>query len=171
MKFTVYIVQAFLLLLFFASPSAGGEKQGAVVMFDQGHRQRFLVEREGDLDLSRIAGLFREHGAKVEISKGPVTRELLAGVDVFVISGPFATYSADEIRELETFVEQGGNLSIMLHVGPPFASLLHHFGVAVSQGVIYEQENLFSEQQSNFRVTRLASHPVNNGLKRFTIYG
>ena len=38
---------------------------GQVVLFDQGHGQRFLVEKGGALDLSRLADLFAERGMVV----------------------------------------------------------------------------------------------------------
>ena len=30
------------------------------VMFDQGHGQKFVIEKEGDLQLSRLSGLLKE---------------------------------------------------------------------------------------------------------------
>ena len=93
------------------------------VLFDQGHGQRFLIEQGGDLDLSLLAGTFRDLGHKVSTSTDSLTEKLLDGVDILLISGPFRPYSPEEIETVARFVERGGAVCLTLHIAPPFSAL------------------------------------------------
>lgn len=142
-----------------------------VVLFEQGHGQRFLIERGGDLDLSRLAGIFRDLGHDVSTSAGLITAKLLNGVDVLIISGPFQPYSPEEIEAVARFVERGGAVCITLHIAPPLSGLLYRFGVDHSNGVIREEEGIIGGDPLNFRATRLESHPLFRGVRQFSLYG
>jgi len=141
------------------------------VLFDQGHGQRLVIEGNRDLDLSRLAGLFRESGLKVAAAETPLTAELLAGINALVLSGTFQPYTSKEIEVITSFVERGGALCIMLHIAPPLAPLLRSLGVEHSNGAIREQDNIIDGNPLNFRVTRLMNHPLFQGLKQFALYG
>ena len=91
----VSILMFGLFLLLFSPFNAHARTSG---LFDQGHGQRFLIERGGDLDLSLFAGTFRDRGAEVSTSSAPLTEKLLHGVDVLVISGPFRPFTPEEIE-------------------------------------------------------------------------
>jgi len=142
-----------------------------MVLFDQGHGQLFLIERDGDFDLSRLAGVFRESGHNVTAAATPLTADLLAGIDALVLSGPFAPYTPQEIETIASFVGRGGALCIMLHIAPPFAPLLQRFGVEHSNGVIREQEGIIDNDPVNFQATRLADHRLFQGVRQFNLYG
>ncbi len=142
-----------------------------IVIFDQGHNQRFLVNGDGPLQLSGLAAHFREQGFKVAVSDGPLTAEGLSGKDALVISGPFNAYTQAEIDAIAGYTENGGRLAIMLHIGPPLAALLDRLGVVVSGSVIHERENIIKTDDINFRVTNLETHPLTKEIKLFSIYG
>lgn len=142
-----------------------------VVLFDQGHGQKFLIEKTGPLDLSNLSELFREKGFTVKSSNAKISDEVLTDASALVISGPFTPFSTDEIDSIVNFVRRGGRLCIMLHIGQPVAELLHRLEVDVSNGVIREREGVIEGESLNFHVTRLASHDLNKGLKQFNIYG
>jgi len=141
------------------------------VLFDQGHGQKFLIERGGDLDLSRLARTFRDTGNAVSTSSTPLTDNLLKEVDVLIISGAFRSFTAGEIEAVSRFVERGGAVCIMLHIAPPLSGLLDRFGVYYSNGVINEVENTIDNDSINFRVTRLEKHPLFRGVRQFSLYG
>jgi len=141
------------------------------VLFDQGHGQRFLIERGGDLDLSLLAGTFREVGYDVSTFSVPLTDKLLEGVDVLFISGSFQPYSPEEIETVNRFVEHGGGVCIALHIAPPLYGLLSSLGVSYSSNVIREEEGVIEGDPLNFRVTRLENHPLFQGISQFSLYG
>lgn len=148
-----------------------GQETSQVVLFDQGHGQRFLVENNGPLDLSGLGELFRERGFTVKAGHEKISAQLLIGVDVLVISGPFVPFSDSEIGHLKSFVQRGGSLSVMLHVGPMFVPLLKEFGVSVLPGVIHESENMIAGQAVDFSCVDLASHPLTSEVDSFKVYG
>ena len=109
------------------------------VLFDEGHGQRFLAEKNDMLDLSRLSQLIQEEGSQIKTSKGVITEQTLSGVDALVISGAFAPFSQTEIEAITHFIKNGGRLSVMLHIGVPVAGLLKELGVYVSNGVVNRQ--------------------------------
>jgi hypothetical protein len=155
-------------ILFSANPSHGHKP---LVLFDQGHGQRFTVEGEDPLGLSRLADLLREEGAQVGTLTGRVDGAALAGAKALVISGPFAPFEESEVEAIAGFVMRGGRLSIMLHIAPPVTNLLDGLGVTSSMGVINEVEQTIGDVPLNFNVVRLERHSLTNGLKNFAVYG
>ena len=156
------------LLISVNSLSLAGQRP---VLFDEGHGQKFLVEQNGPLDLSELSNLFRKEGLRVKTSKGKITNEILDGADALVISGAFLPVTAPEIEAIIGFVEKGGRLSIMLHIGSPVADLLHKLNVSISNGVVHEQENQIHNKELDFYVTELKRHEIMRGVKRFKIFG
>jgi hypothetical protein len=141
------------------------------VLFDEGHRQQFLVGREGDLDLSRLARVFRDNGFEVRSHAGAMTSEALRNVDVLVVSGPFAPFTAAESDAVVAFVEGGGRLCVMLHIASPVAELLHRLGVSVSNAAVHETEAVLGGKDLDFTLTRLHAHPITNGLSGYRVFG
>ncbi len=146
----------------YASPS---------VLFDQGHRQAFLVENSGELDLSRLVDLFREEGVEVTATAEPLSQESLSAVDALVISGPFAPLGKNEVAAVVDFVRRGGKLSLMLHIAQPLAPLMMDLGVMYSKGVIREQVNGVDEKMTDFFAATSGSHSIVDGLDRFALFG
>jgi hypothetical protein len=142
-----------------------------VVLFDQGHGQRFAIEETGELQLSQLAEVFRSVGFRVRSTAAPLTAEALAGAAVVVTSGLFQPYTAEELQALLGFVENGGGLSVMLHIAPTYANLLQALGVLVSQGVLNEGEGVLDENPLNYRVASFSKHPLTAGLEQFRLYG
>lgn len=141
------------------------------VLFDQGHGQRFLVENEGDLDLSGLAGIFQGHRVNVQYRRHPIVPQALRDIDALVISGPFAPFGEGEVAAIGEFLERGGRLCVMLHIGQPLLPLLETLGVSVTQGVVNEGADLTASNPLDFYVTRLEPHPIHGGLERYALYG
>lgn len=141
------------------------------VVFDQAHDQRFLIEHQGTLDLSGLAEIFRREGLQVTATSDPISEQTLANADALVSSGPFTAFQPAEIEAIVAFVQRGGRLCAALHIAPPAAALLGRLGVATSNGVIHETQNIIGENDLNFRVTRLRRHPITAGLSEFSAYG
>jgi hypothetical protein len=149
----------------------GAPPAGPVVLFDQGHGQRFLIRGKGPLDLSSFASVVRARGGKTQATKVALTPAALDGVQALVVSGPFDKVRPDEVEAIAAFVERGGRLAVMIHVEAPVADLLHKFAISVSNGVIREQAGVLGNDPLNFRVTRFGTHPLTKGLDSFAVYG
>lgn len=156
------------LLILFACSTASAEP---VALFDQGHGQAFLVGKSRPFDLSELAGVFAEQGAFVRTSSEKISATTLANVDILVISGPFAPIEDEEIEFIIKFIEQGGRLAVMVHIGPPVIKLLLHLGVSISSVAVYEQNYIIGGNPLNFMVPDLSSHPLTSGLDGFNVFG
>jgi len=165
--FTINIFMFFVLAV--SSSTFAADKP--VVLFDQGHGQRFVIEKQDELQLSGLAGIFRERGCEVRSSDGKITATTLDGVDILVSSGLFVPYDDEELNTIKNFLEQGGALSVMLHIAPTYGNLFNVLGVAASQGVLNETENLIGGNPLDFQVKNLSKHPLLDGLEQFNLYG
>lgn len=157
-----------LFLLLFSVPTFAYHPR---VLFDQGHGQVFVIEQDTDLQLSGLARTFLEQGFEVSSTSHPLTASLLANSDALVISGAFKPFTPAEIIAIRGFIERGGRLAVMIHIGPPLLSLLQSLGVDVANGVIREEEQVIDNQPLNFRTSSLRPHPLTLGLKDFSLYG
>jgi hypothetical protein len=160
-----------IIVWFLMSPHFAGAEARKVVLFDEAHGQKFLVGQNGPLDLSSLVAQFHGEGLTIRVNKTKITTEVLADVDALVISGAFLPIAPSEITAITRFLENGGRLSIMLHIGPPVADLLHRMNVSISNGVIHEQENKLRKDGLDYRITRLKPHDLMNGVNSFSVYG
>jgi len=164
---SVMVLAATLMTIKLDYIEAGGNK----VLFDEGHGQKFLLNHKGPLGLSDVSSLFQEVGIEVVANKGAISEEKLADVNAIIISGAFKPFGPTEIRAIKNFVEQGGRLCVMLHIGFPVVNLLKELQVFVSNGVVHEQENLIHEKDIDFYVTTAGQHELVEGVHRFKIFG
>jgi len=152
-------------------PGAQADDKKPTVMFDQGHGQKFLIEKEGDLQLSKLSGLFRDEGYIVKTGAGLITDEAVKGMSVLVISGAFAPLNAAEIDAIIRFLDAGGKLCIMLHIPQPVAGLLSRLQVYASNGVILGKDNLIENEPKNFLITKMDQHAITKGIQKFAVHG
>jgi hypothetical protein len=172
MKSIYYMVLIALLLgLGPVSPDLYAAETKPVVLFDQGHGQAFVIEESGDLQLSGLAGLFREAGFEVKAGRQAITAEILSGVDCLIISGPFRPFTIEEAVIIRNFIEHGGYVSVMIHITPTVMNLLKEFRVMSTNGPVNEVENVIGGEGKNFTVSSLVPHPLTKGLSRFSVYG
>jgi len=141
------------------------------VLFDEAHGQRFHVGRDGELDLSQLGAIVRRAGARFETSTAAFSEDTLTPATAVVVSGAFAPVAASERDALLGFLDRGGRLAIMLHIGPPVADLLRALGISISNGVVRESDGVLHGDPIDFRVSRLARHPLTTGLSGFALYG
>lgn len=159
-------------LLFFLAPFAAASQQKApVVLFDQGHEQRFVIEKSGGYHLSKLAEVFKRKGYTVRSTTEPLTPASLAEVDVLVSSGAFAPLSPEELETVVNFVRGGGSVSVMLHIAPTYSGFLRAFGIMAANGVIHETKNVIGTNSLNFRLSVLRDHPLFEGINEFNAYG
>ncbi|MBU0664504.1 MAG: DUF4350 domain-containing protein [Proteobacteria bacterium] len=158
----------FLLFLFFLPASATA---GPTVLFDQSHGQRFLIAKNGPLDLSQFASLFSNESATLIVSDKQLTTDSLSDIDILIISGPFLPITEPEINAIAQFIDQGGRLAIMAHISSPLTALLQRLEVSISSAPIYEQQNILNNNGRDFMVNRLDDHPLTQDLDGFMVYG
>jgi hypothetical protein len=142
-----------------------------LVLFDESHGQQFLVGQSGPLDLSELAALYQANGVSVESHADGLSKELLASVDVLILSGPFLPLTESEIEAVVGFVRGGGGLAVMLHIAPPVRELLHRLDVDFTNGTLREINQAIAGNPLDFKVDILSNHPVTTGLESFSVYG
>lgn len=169
-KYFQGLLPCFIFALFLCA-NAGNSFAAPLVLIDQSHDQRFVIEKDEPLHLSSFAAVFKAEGFALKSSAVPLTDELLDGVDAVVISGPFKAIEPPEVEVLTRFVERGGRLAAMLHIGAPFADLLQRLEVDFTNYVLGEQENIIDNDPRNFQVKALTTHPLFSGLDHFSLYG
>lgn len=141
-----------------------------LVLVDQGHGQRFVVEQEGELHLSGLAALLKEEGLQVTTGRERLTDESLDKA-ALVISGPFEPLAPEEVDAVARFLERGGRVALMLHIGQPLAGLIHRVGADFSNSVLHERRNVIDGNDITFMVRDLATHPLFGGMEQFGLYG
>jgi hypothetical protein len=158
-------------LIFLSISLAHAGDKSPVVMFDQGHGQKFVVEKEGDLQLSKLAALFKKEGYLVKTGNGLISDETVKGVNVLVMSGAFAPLNPAEIDAIVKFMEAGGSLCVMLHIPQPVAGLMNRLQIFASNGVILEKENLIKNEPKDFFLTKMDQHPLTKGIEKIGVHG
>ncbi|HIJ95429.1 MAG TPA: DUF4350 domain-containing protein [Desulfuromonadales bacterium] len=161
---------SFLLFLLFSSHSGFADERHATILFDQGHNQRFIIEKKGDLHLSKLAETMMNTGAQVTSTHLPLSDETLKSATALVISGPFKSLQPEEVEAVARFIEKGGRIAVMLHIGPPLVGLLQKLDLDHSNFAIHERANVI-DNDINFRVDKLASSPLFSGITQFSVYG
>lgn len=142
-----------------------------VALFDQGHGQRFLIEKTGELNLGGLAEAFRGAGYEVRSTAAPLTADALSGISVVVSSGCLVPYKPEEVDALKKFVNAGGGLSAMMHIAPTYEGLLTAFGIVGSSGVVHETENVEAINSLDFVARDLSAHPLFEGVAGVNFYG
>ena len=147
------------------------EAKKLTVIFDQGHGQKFVIEKEGELQLSGLSGLLRGKGFDVKVNAGKLTDAALKTADVLIISGAFQPLLPEEINAVIRFVEKGGKLCVMLHIPQPITGLMSKLKIYASNGVIQEQENTINNAPKEFFMTHLEKHAITKGVKKIGVHG
>ena len=144
-----------------------------LVLFDQGHGQRFLIEKSGELHLSGLAAAFDSAGFEVRSTDQVVTPELLSGVKAYVSSGAFAPFSPEEAKALADFISSGGGLAVMIHIPQPYGSVFANFKTLTSSGAINETatESVIGSNPLNYSLRDLAEHPLFTDINELKVYG
>ena len=142
-----------------------------VVLFDESHGQHFVAGKSGPLDLSELAALYQANGFTVTSHSAGLTEETLASVDVLILSGPFLPLSDREIEAVIGFIDAGGGLAIMLHIAPPVRDLLYRLDVDFTNGTLRETSQVIDGNPLDFKVSRMAAHPLTAGLESFSVFG
>lgn len=165
-----WCIAGVIMVLLLRVPVAAAEEFVSGILFDQGHRQLFLIEENGPLQLSGLADVIRRQGSHVKSTKRVLSDETLSGYKALVISGPFEPLLPEEVDAVARFIERGGRLAAMLHIGAPLAGLLARLDIDHSNAVLHERRNII-DTDINFRVIHLDSTPLFSGVNHISVYG
>ena len=168
-KHLILFICICLFLLSVAAVQAEANKR--TVIFDQGHGQKFVIEKEGNLQLSGLSGLLKKEGYDVKVNVERINDAALNTADVLIISGAFQPLSPEEIDAIIRFLERGGKLCAMLHIPQPLTGLMNRLNVYASNGVIQEQENTINNSPKEFFITNMEKHEITKGLKKIGVHG
>ena len=139
MKRKRFILLFCITLFVLSSVVVQAEVKKRTVIIDQGHGQKFVIEKEGDLQLSGLSGLFKGKGYDVKVNAGQINDAALKTADALLISGAFQSLSAEETDVVIRFIERGGKLCVMLHMPQPLTGLMGRLKVYASYVVMQEQ--------------------------------
>ncbi|OUS27936.1 hypothetical protein A9Q98_08650 [Thalassotalea sp. 42_200_T64] len=145
--------------------------QSANIVFDEGHKQAFLYQQQGQLGLSGFADTLVAADNQVSASSDVIHPRALAKVDALIISGPFQAFSLQERQVLADYVKSGGKLVIMIHIAPTVGGLLAEFDIGVSNYSINEHQAMLANKPKDFSVSRLVPHWLFNNVQHFNLYG
>lgn len=145
--------------------------RAAKVVFDTSHGEIFSPTKKGPLHYSNFTEGIKKTGATVAMNAEKITTKTLEGVDTYIIAGPSKQVTRDEVAALSLFVQDGGNLLVLMHISPPVALLTESFGILVSNYVIAEHENTIKGKPQDFYVAKMTEHPVTNGVGRIAVFG
>lgn len=156
----------------FNPPAAPGiSLKGQKTVFDLSHGQKHSPVQDGPLNYSLFYETVLSIGGDVEVNLGPVSPHSLVGVRTYIIAGPYSRFSDDEVSALVNFVENGGNLLIMLRSSGPVAALTNSFGIAVSNFTIHEKSGNIEGNSQDFYIDNFWPHPITDGLEKISVYG
>jgi len=150
---------------------AANAQAAQTVLFDNSHGERFVIDGQGPLQLSGLAGALRSAGANVVAGDKAISDATLQGVDALVISGAFKPLSPEEIDAVIRFMNRGGKLAVMLHIAPPLETLLARLEISYTLGPVRESSEIIDGNPLYFRVNHLGDHPVFRNLRSFSAYG
>lgn len=152
-------------------PSVNYAVGNSETVFDLAHAEIFSPLKDGPMNYTLFCDVLKQSGEEIGINREPITRAALIGIRTYILAGPVQPLTDDEVSALEEFVENGGNLLVMLHISPPVARLTNAFGIAVSNFVLGETDGVIDGRPQDFRVTNLVDHALTSGLKDIAVYG
>ncbi len=153
-------------------------KTGPRVMFDEAHYNFHTTEGR----YKAFVDLLMNDGYRVIRNRQPFTKTSLSSYKVLVISNALGAEEDDdegadssafteaEIQAVHDWVKSGGSLLLIADhapLGGAAAALASRFGVDMSKGYTYDQENSVAGSPSHLIFSRenklLASHPITDG--------
>ena len=113
----------------------------------------------------------RKKGVTVSVGDLDFTKRGFEGIQTLVLPGSMIPYKKTEIDLIESFVNGGGNLIVLLHISSPFARLTERFGIIVSNMVISERQNLIDGKSQDFFAKEIKHHEITSGINEIALYG
>ncbi|MBW4612270.1 MAG: Gldg family protein [Desmonostoc vinosum HA7617-LM4] len=145
----------------------------AKVYFLQGHGERVLKPSEGGISQAVAALSERKYTVEpLELAKQPSVPQ---DANVVVIIAPKRTLFENEIKALQAYMNQGGNLLLMVdpNTDPKLDSFLSAWGVKLDNRLVIERSGeLVGRGPAEPIVTQYGQHPITKVFGNgFSVYG
>jgi len=141
------------------------------IYFDEAHGQPFSISKDGHLQLSGFAKVFKDAGFDVSVVTDKISFEKLKDAKALIISGAFKELSNEELDAVFKFVDNGGKVLVNVHIPQPLTSFLNKLDVAVTTIPIKDENSPLKDKKVDFGVYDLSEHRIFKDLKRFFVYG
>jgi ABC-type uncharacterized transport system involved in gliding motility auxiliary subunit len=142
------------------------------VVFLAGHGER-SPDRPANFDLSTWAGELRKRGFQTRALSLAESAQIPANTSVLVIAGPRTRLLAGEIRALQTYVDQGGNLLWLTDPGPQqgLEALAERLGIEPLAGVVVDPTSQgITGNAAAIVVAAYGPHPVVRDFLDVTLF-
>lgn len=137
------------------------------VYFLQGHGERSLESGQGAI--SQAVKLLGEKNFTSKPLNLATTPEFPADAKVVVVAGPQKALLDPEVKALQTYLQQGGNLLVMIDPGNPnpnLTSLLANWGVDLDKRVVIDPSgSLINLGPADAVVAQYGDHPITKELQ------
>lgn len=143
------------------------------VYFLEGHGERAIASEGGDTaGFSGAADALRNENYEVETLLLATRGEVPADADVVVIGGPTRPFLPEELRALDSYLERGGALLVMVdpRANTDLYGELERWGVELGNDVIVDRvQGLFGRATTPF-AAEYAAHPITEGMRDVTMF-
>ena len=149
-----------------------GHREERWVIFLAGHGER-SAERAANFDLSLWAQEMRKRGFRTRSLSLGDHPQLPRNTSVLVIAGPRARLLPGEVKEIERFLQQGGNLLWLHDPGPlhGLERLAERLGIEFLRGVIVDPRSAqITRRATAVIVARYGQHPAVQNFSEQTIF-
>ena len=139
--------------------------------FDMGHGERFSPNDGNPRSYTEFYYKLYEQGFDVEIVTSPLTSSVLSNADLLILAGPMDEFSSEEISDIRSFVNEGGNLFLLVRTFDPVNDMIDDFGIVCSSyiGADGKKQKYFSSQ--NFHLLDTDTHVVTEGIESIAVFG
>jgi len=130
------------------------------VVFLSGHGER-SPDKQANFDLSTWAAQLQKRGFKTRTLSLAENSQIPKNTTLMVIAGPRSRLLAGEVKAIQSYLNQGGNLLWLHDPGPLLGlePLAESLGVEFQPGVIVDPGNI-SGNPTGVVVAKYGSHPV-----------
>ena len=139
------------------------------VYFLTGHGERDLSSPDDRHGFSSARAALMTERYEVGELRLVADREIPADAATLIIAGPRSNLLTGEMLRLDTYLQNGGSLLVLLDPGnaPGLVALLRRYGVVVSDEVVLDPENrLFAGDYLTMLVPgRSPAHPITSALQ------
>ncbi|WP_036483342.1 Gldg family protein [Myxosarcina sp. GI1] len=137
------------------------------IYFLQGHGESSLEAAQGGL--SQAVGSLENKGYTVETFNLAASGSIPDNADVVVIAGATRTLLAGEVEALQQYIDNGGNLLLMLSPDTEtgFGSLLNNWGIEIDDRLIIDGSgagNVLGLGPAVLIINSYGNHPITNSF-------
>ncbi|KPK12255.1 MAG: hypothetical protein AMJ68_02760 [Acidithiobacillales bacterium SG8_45] len=142
------------------------------LVFLTGHGER-QPDREANFDLSRLAEHLRQRGFRTRGLSLAEIPQIPQNTSVLVIAGPQVPLLAGEVKKIQAYVEEGGNLLWMMDPGPLHGldPLAEQLGIEFEAGTIVDEvSQQITGSATALVIAEYGTHPAVTNFHANTVF-